>query len=198
MVRGLMQLCLCSMLSAPRLHTRCWCTQSVLCLICSSYRDTTYTAIICITYIFTIELGLAQPLIDDIVYVAPPHGGCCPRRYLRRILCEYLPEVLCAFPAAIPVSLRMTFVCATRCKTYQGYRRWNRCTYDRSASCSSSVGLSGKRAKVVCKTFHAARPSSALRLLVSLPVFCTWCLRSGCDAHTLPSHSPTLARSHVR
>ena len=44
---------------------------------------------------------------------------------------------------------------------------------------SSAVGLSGKRAKVVWKSFQAARPSSALR--VSLPSFgaMAWPLRSG-------------------
>lgn len=71
------------------------------------------------------------------------------------------------------VSTRMTSARVhRRGATYQGYRRWKRCTYDLSASCSSSVGFSGKRAKVVCRTFQAARPSSALSSCqpVRLPV----------------------------
>lgn len=44
---------------------------------------------------------------------------------------------------------------------------------------SSAVGLSGKRAKVVWKSFQAARPSSAFR--VSLPSLgaMAWPVRSG-------------------
>lgn len=46
--------------------------------------------------------------------------------------------------------------------THHGYKRWNRYTKERNASFSSSVGFSGNRENVVCSTFQAARPSSAL------------------------------------
>ena len=45
---------------------------------------------------------------------------------------------------------------------YHGYSRANRCIYENKAVCSSSDGLSGKRAMVVWKSFQLARPSSAL------------------------------------
>lgn len=50
--------------------------------------------------------------------------------------------------------------------------------YASRAEDSSAVGLSGKRAKVVWKSFQAARPSSAFR--VSLPNFgaIAWPVRS--------------------
>lgn len=65
------------------------------------------------------------------------------------------------------VSLCMTSAARRVVRAYQGYKRWKRCTYDRSASFSSSVGFSGKRENVVCSTFQAARPSSALSSRVS-------------------------------
>ena len=50
---------------------------------------------------------------------------------------------------------------------YHGYSLANRCTYENSAVCSSSVGLSGNLAIVVCSTFHAALPNSALKYVIS-------------------------------
>lgn len=48
------------------------------CLTCGSYRDTTYTAIIRVAYVFAVELRLPQPLVDNVMYVATPHGSRCP------------------------------------------------------------------------------------------------------------------------
>jgi hypothetical protein len=75
--------------------------------------------------------------------------------------------VLGAFSAVKAVSLRMTSAEGAVAWTHQGYKRWNRCMYDLSASFSSSEGFSGNLANVVCSTFHAARPSSALSRHVS-------------------------------
>jgi hypothetical protein len=110
--------------------------------------------------------------------------------------------VFSALSATEPVSLRLTSAAASHGATYHGYKRWKRYMYDRSASFSSSVGLSGKRANVVCRTFHAARPSSALSRHVSRAL---WppphpkgvLARYSFRRRTSPWRLLTLVRSHA-
>lgn len=63
------------------------------------------TAIVCIAYVLTVELGLLQPFVDNVVHVAAPHGCRCPRRDLGRVFGQYLSKMLCAFSTTSRISL---------------------------------------------------------------------------------------------
>lgn len=62
--------------------------------------------------VLTVELGLLQSPVDDVMNETAPHCCCCSRRYLRGILGEDLSEVFGTLSAADVVSSRNTSAAA--------------------------------------------------------------------------------------
>jgi hypothetical protein len=65
-------------------------------------------AVVRLDALFAIELGLLEPLVDNVMYKAPPHGRRLARRHLRGVLVEHLSKVGGALAAAGWVSRAST------------------------------------------------------------------------------------------